>query len=189
MIEGINSRQDLERLFQQSMKDYKLCRKVSYQFYCKDPEVWDQLYKQILVSKEVDRLRELYNPQLVQHLDHLVYLLDLRQQKPEQKKGNVIVCNQGDVLYLSCQSDVKILQGFKPGIIDQVDDLLQGTQFHQSLMKKLYEKYIGKIGEKYPTDFVQLSKLANQERQMLDNLYFWVKFEPNPHLVKIFTDK
>ena len=52
-------------------------------------------------------------------------------------------------------------------------------------MEQLYFKYVGNMFEVYPDDIKEWYKISQQEREMLDALYFWLKFEPNSKLLDL----
>ena len=171
-------------MFEEISNAYKSSRKTSYEYYCSNSSKWNELYEKILFNENQEELKLEYGKSIVCAIDFLIYLFNIRKERQRRKKGKYIVCNEGDVLYLYCQSDVQVLDNLDENIINDLDDFCEGRKFHESLMKDIYERYVGKLADKYPTDFNELKDIANQEREMLDNLYFWLMYKPNPHLIK-----
>lgn len=115
-------------------------------------------------GEDVEKLKFIYGDKIVLSIDHLIYLFNLKKERHRRKKGKVIICNEGDVLYLYCHSDVQVLDELNEDIINDMDDFCAGTKFHESLMKDIYDRYVGKLANKYPNDFNELRDIANQER-------------------------
>ena len=184
----INGKKDWEDLIKSSHEKFLETRKSAHDFFLKNPEKWSELHKIVLEydeSKPVSVKYASYDKQLNDLFYFRQIFYFVRNPATQEEIPEV---TEVDVLALGIFPDVISFELLNKEVYNEAFVFCDSIEYSEKNLFRLYEKFIGKIGENYPSDFVEYSKVLEKEKELLDAVFFWSKYRYKDFLMSLFKE-